>query len=108
MVVVHQCKQATPLSGAAWHPSINNTTAMSPTFMICGQNGNTSLIPTKSACLPYRYTAKSARPSLLFSQMKEPDVSYGRQGALLKTNHMRNITLGQGREGRGRHEKETS
>lgn len=99
MVVVHQCKQATPLSGAAWHPSINNTTAVSPTFMICGQNGNTGLIPTKSACLPYRYMAKSAQPSLLFSQMKTPDISYGCQRALLKTSHMRTLHLD--KEGKG-------
>lgn len=99
VVVVHQCKQATPLSGAVWHPSINNTTAVSPTFMICGQSGNTSLILIQVWCLPYRYMAKCARPNLLFSQMKTPDVSYGCHGALLETSHVR--TLHSDKEGKG-------
>lgn len=32
---------------------------------------------SKPACLPYPYKAKSARATLLFSQMKTPDVLYG-------------------------------
>lgn len=44
---------------------------------------------SKSACLLYRYMAKSARPTLLFSQMKTPDASYGCRIALVKTSHMR-------------------
>lgn len=43
--------------------------------------------------------AKSARPSLLFSQMKTPDGSYGCQRALLKTSHMRTLHLE--KEGKG-------
>ena len=69
-MVAHQCKQATPLSGAAWHPSINNITAVSPTFIICGRNGNTEAMVLIQVCVfPYRYTAKSAPAAhtLLFS-----------------------------------------
>lgn len=56
---------------------------------------------SKSACLPYRYMAKSAPPSLLFSQMKTPDGSYGCQKASLKTSHMRilHLVAGKGRWG---------
>lgn len=45
--------------------------------------------------------AKSAQPSLLFSQMKTPDVSYSCQKALLKTSHMRTLHLEKEAKGGG-------
>ena len=62
---------------------------------------------SKSACLPYRYMAKSARPySLIFPRWKHQTLHMVvRELGLKQVILYENITLGQGREGRGHHGK---
>lgn len=105
VVVVHQCKQATPLSGAAWHPSINNTTAASPTFMICGQKWQRRA-PDCDPSLrvgPIVTRLNLPRPTLLFS----PDENTRRSVWLSELKTSRTVwehytRTRKGREGKGR------
>lgn len=89
-MVVHPCKQATPLSGASFH---KHATAVSTKFMICGQGGNAGLIPIGSD-LPRRgWTCPTQR------LIRAPDVWYG-SGASPYSEQCENVTRGCGRTGR--------